>query len=246
MSEEQNQWFKSWFDTEEYHELYGHRDYTEAEKFIAKLVEHLKIPKGANCVDLACGKGRHSNTLAQLGMNVLGLDLSINSIQYAQANALKGSRFLVHDMRDILPIDNLDYIFNLFTSFGYFESPKTDETILSHQFEALNTNGIFVQDYLNAASVINQLPQHQTIEKPTKTYQIEKFIEAGFVKKQIQFTRNEEQFTFVEQVKIYKTEELMALHEKAGFKILNSFGDYKLNSFNEATSPRIIIISKKC
>ncbi len=35
-------------------------------------------------LDLACGKGRHSITLNKLGFDVLGIDLSEESITYAK------------------------------------------------------------------------------------------------------------------------------------------------------------------
>ncbi len=246
MSVKEIQWFKSWFDTEEYHELYGHRDYTEAEKFISILCEKLKIPAKSHCIDLACGKGRHSNILANLGMNVLGLDLSKNSISYAIKNAHNGATFKVHDMRDALPVQNMDYVFNLFTSFGYFEKGKTDLTILQNQFEALKKGGIFVQDYLNADSIKSALPLQELIKRPKNTYSIKKYIEDGSIKKQITFVKNGVDQTYTEQVKIYPLEALRSLHEQAGFQVQQILGDYTLAPFDANTSKRIIIISEKC
>jgi len=56
-------WFKTWFDTKYYHSLYEHRDDNEAVYFIERLIEHLNLNRGADVMDLACGKGRHSITL---------------------------------------------------------------------------------------------------------------------------------------------------------------------------------------
>lgn len=246
MSVKQIQWFKSWFDTEEYHELYGHRDYTEAEKFISILCEKLKIPTKSHCIDLACGKGRHSNTLATLGMNVLGLDLSENSISYAIKNAQDGATFKVHDMRNALPAQNIDYIFNLFTSFGYFEKKETDSAILQNQFEALKKGGVFIQDYINAQPIKPSLPLQTLTEKPKNTYFIKKYLEKGFIKKQIIFKKDGMDQSYTEQVKIYSLETLKSLHEEAGFQVQKVYGDYTLAPFVANTSKRIIIISKKC
>ncbi|MDA8896032.1 methyltransferase domain-containing protein [Bacteroidia bacterium] len=246
MPTEQKQWFKSWFDTEEYHELYGHRDYAEAEKFISRICEKLKIPSKSHCIDLACGKGRHSNTLAKLGMRVLGLDLSENSISYATENALNGAIFKVHDMRDPLPVENVNYVFNLFTSFGYFEKDSTDLAILKHQFESLKPGGFFVQDYLNAPPIKSSLPLKNLIKKAKNTYRIEKFTENGSIKKQITFLKDGEDQVYTEQVKIYSPEALKSLHEEAGFEVQEVLGEYSLAPFDANISKRIIIISKKC
>ena len=47
-------------------------------------MNHLDLDSDSNILDLACGKGRHSKTLNELGFEVLGVDLSENSIREAQ------------------------------------------------------------------------------------------------------------------------------------------------------------------
>ena len=70
--------------------------------------------------------------LNSLGYRVTGGDLSENSIAYAQQFENDRLRFKVKDMRQ--PFRNsYDAVFNLFTSFGYFEddsdwqAPRFDE-----------------------------------------------------------------------------------------------------------------------
>ena len=72
-----NEWFKDWFNTSYYHTLYKNRDDKEAERFVKNLVNFTKLPLKSKILDLACGKGRHSITLNRLGMDVIGVDLSI-------------------------------------------------------------------------------------------------------------------------------------------------------------------------
>jgi hypothetical protein len=50
---------------------------------------------------------------------------------------------------------------------------------------------------------------------------------------------------FFERVKIYTLDELVDLHEKAGFLVENVFVDYHLNAFSAKESQRIIINSRK-
>ena len=64
---ENKEWFASWFDTSYYHILHKHRDDTEAHIFMQNLVSFLKIEKDHTLLDLACGKGRHSIYLNELG-----------------------------------------------------------------------------------------------------------------------------------------------------------------------------------
>jgi 2-polyprenyl-3-methyl-5-hydroxy-6-metoxy-1,4-benzoquinol methylase len=50
------------------------------------LTHYFNLPEKAKVLDLACGKGRHSIYLNQLGFDVIGADLSENSIAEANKN----------------------------------------------------------------------------------------------------------------------------------------------------------------
>ena len=79
-------WFKEWFNTTYYHQLYFKRDDKEAADFIDKLITHLKPAHGSLMLDVACGKGRHSIQLSGKGFDVTGIDLSEDSIMEALKN----------------------------------------------------------------------------------------------------------------------------------------------------------------
>ena len=77
-------WFKDWFNSEYYHILYKDRDTKEAQNFIDNLIKNLNIKKNSKIIDIACGKGRHAKYLNQQGMDVIGIDISPESIKYAK------------------------------------------------------------------------------------------------------------------------------------------------------------------
>ena len=58
---------------------------TEAE--IHFLLEELALPPGAWILDVGCGVGRHAVPLAQAGLHVVGIDLSLGMLRQAQARA---------------------------------------------------------------------------------------------------------------------------------------------------------------
>jgi cyclopropane fatty-acyl-phospholipid synthase-like methyltransferase len=76
------EWFKSWFDTKYYHILYKDRNDAEAQAFIDELAEKLHFQTDQTFLDLACGKGRHSVYLNKKGLDITGVDLSEESIEY--------------------------------------------------------------------------------------------------------------------------------------------------------------------
>jgi cyclopropane fatty-acyl-phospholipid synthase-like methyltransferase len=240
-----NNWFETWFDTKYYHSLYKNRDTNEAENFIKKVVDFLGLKNGDRVSDIACGKGRHSRVLHSLGLSVWGMDLSVNSIHFAQQYAEVNLKFEVHDMREPFPESEFDAAFNLFTSFGYFDDSQEDKRCILNVYQSLAQNGFFVQDYLNAHSVMNLLPVEEKKTEDNVVFNIRKLIENNHIVKQIEVLDNLESFNFSEKVRIYSLENLISLHEEAGFEIVQTFGNYNLDEFNSLNSPRIVIVSKK-
>ena len=94
-------WFINWFDSPYYHLLYKNRDEKEAQVFIDDLMQYLQIPQGSKLIDIACGKGRHAIYFNKKGMDVVGVDLSSNSISYAKEHENSTLQFEVHDMREV-------------------------------------------------------------------------------------------------------------------------------------------------
>src|ERR1700740_139961 len=92
-------WFSDWFNSPYYHLLYQHRDEDEASLFIHSLIRHLQPPAGAKMLDVACGKGRHSKALADMGFDVTGIDLAADSIREAKKFESDQLHFYQHDMR---------------------------------------------------------------------------------------------------------------------------------------------------
>lgn len=92
-------WYKNWFDSPYYHLLYQHRDEEEASQFIRTLINYLKPIHNSTMLDIACGKGRHSIALAEMGFDVTGIDLSWASIEEAKKSEHDKLHFYQHDMR---------------------------------------------------------------------------------------------------------------------------------------------------
>jgi len=236
-------WFASWFDTPYYHILYKDRNYREAQIFIDNITHYLNLPEKAKVLDLACGKGRHSIYLNQLGYDVIGADLSENSIVEANKNANDTLHFVVHDMRESYE-EKFEAIFNLFTSFGYFEKEEDNLKTLIAIKESLSEYGFAVIDFMNSKQVIANLIPEENKEIDGIVFHIKRYLLDGFIIKEIDFEDKDEKFHFVEKVKAYTLEDFQLMMNEAGIYLLDTFGDYKLKKFHKNTSERLIMIFK--
>ena len=236
-------WFTNWFNTPYYHILYKDRNDDEAQLFMKHITTFLNLPKTTHILDLPCGRGRHSVFLNSLGYKVTGGDLAANSIKLAKEFENETLNFKVHDMR--APFNNkYDAVFNLFTSFGYFEDDKEDILILNNIKQSLKKDGFFVFDFLNAEKVKLNLVAKETKIVNSITFNIKREVKDGFIYKHISFFADGENHTYTEQVKYLDLDKMTAFFEKVGFTITNVFGDYDLNAFEAKTSERLILIAK--
>lgn len=241
MIKEENEWFKAWFDSPYYPMLYRHRDQEEAVFFIENLVTYLDLPAGAAVLDLACGRGRHSIHLHQLGYNVTGIDLSPESIADAKLNEEEGLHFHVSDMRTFhLPLA-FDAILNLFTSFGYFAHEEENVNVLRRVKAHLREDGQFILDYFNGECVKAQLKPHYLLHVDHVHFSIHKKIEGQKIIKDIEVADGDRRLKYQERVQLFSAVELTAMIEESGMRVEALFGDYSLQPYDALSSPRLIV-----
>ena len=241
MTKEHPKWFQSWFDTSYYHILYKHRDYKEAEAFIKNIVAYLNLNKADSILDLACGKGRHSIFLNSLGYDVTGLDLSKNSIEHAKTNESESLHFEVHDMRNVYETQ-FEIVLNLFTSFGYFQDEMDNFKVIQTIKSSLKQNGIGVIDYMNSPLVIDNLIAHNSYESDGIKFELKRNYKDGFITKNIEVNDDGKSFHFEEKVRAFTFQDFETMLSNAGLHLLDCFGSYKLEPFNNKTSERLILI----
>ena len=239
----QKEWFAEWFNTEYYHILYQDRDEDEANRFISNLITFLNIPKKSKLLDLACGKGRHSKILNSFSYDVLGVDLSENSILEAKKETTAILRFDTHDMRKVIPKLKFAAVFNLFTSFGYFDSPEENQKVCSSVSEMLNSNGKFIIDFMNAEKVISNLVHSEEKTIDGITFKLARRFDGKHIFKEIHFSDKGQNFHFTERVQALNLQDFQALLS-ANFRILETFGSFDLAPFSAVNSDRLIIIAE--
>ncbi len=235
------EWFQHWFDTSYYHLLYGNRNEEEAEFFMKNLIAFLQLKKGDKILDLPCGKGRHALFLNSKGYNVVGADLSKNSIKFAKTFENDTLKFNLHDMRSPLT-GKYNVIFNLFTSFGYFDDNKSNIKVLKNFKNALYKNGFIVIDFLNIKKIQQTLIPKERLLKNGIDFHITRTIQNGFLIKNISFEADNNKHRYIEKVQSLTLQDITSFADMVHLKVKHVFGDYDLSPLDENNSDRLILI----
>lgn len=241
------EWYKDWFNSPFYHQLYFTRDDKEAYAFIKKLVQFLQPQPKSLMLDVACGKGRHSKILASMDYDVTGIDLSPDSIAYAKKFEQSNLHFYQHDMRLPFHINYFDYAFNFFTSFGYFNTRREHDDAMRSIAGCVKPGGFIVFDYLNVHYAEKKLVAAETKKIEENVYSITRHhdethfyktihIDSPFLPKPLTFTEK------VTKLSLGDFTEMFAYND---VQVTDVFGDYELGNYDLHHSPRLIVIGRK-
>ena len=237
----ETKWFSSWFNTPYYHILYKDRNDEEARKFMKNLVNFLDLPEKAKILDLACGKGRHSIFLNELGFDVTGVDLSENSILHARQFENINLRFHTHCMCKAFP-GKYDAVFNLFTSLGYFEDDERNLESIRAIKEEIKPGGYGVIDFMNVEKVIQNLVPSEEKKLSGIDFDIGRRVSNGYILKDIRFEDEGEEYFYTEKVRAFTLQDFQNYFEASGINLLHTFGNYDLDKFDPASSDRLILV----
>jgi SAM-dependent methyltransferase len=245
---EKNEWYRDWFSSPYYEILYFRRNEEEARRFVNHLIQLLQPVPGATMLDVACGKGRFSKCLANMGFDVTGIDLSEPFINEAKQYETGNLHFFLHDMRMPFRINYYDYAFNFFTSFGYFRTMREHDNAARTIAQSLKAGGVFVIDYLNVHYAEDNLVSEEEKIIDGITFNINRWHNDGHFFKQVKITDAKNpalKQMFTERVAKFSLGDFTDMLAYQGMQVQDVFGDYELRQYDIRKSPRMIIIAKK-
>ncbi len=241
------EWYKDWFSSPYYDLLYFKRNDAEAAAFIKLLIQYLDLKPGGSLLDVACGKGRHSRVLAQMGFDVTGIDLSFEAVAEAKKYETGKLHFFQHDMRLPCWVNYFDAAFNFFTSFGYFRTRREHDAAVRTIAQSLKADGLFVIDYLNVHYAEDHLVKNEEKKMDEVKFFISRKDDDEYFFKTIQIEDNgimlHQQFT--EKVAKFSPGDFTEMLAYRGMQVQQVFGDYRLGNYDIRKSPRMIIVAKK-
>ncbi len=240
-------WYKDWFNSPYYHLLYHNRNEEEAFAFIKRLIDHLQPSLNCKMLDVACGKGRHSKALAEMGFDVTGIDLSPESIEEAKKNETEKLHFFQHDMRLPFWMNYFNYAFNLFTSFGYFRTEREHYNAVRTIASSLRNEAVFVIDYLNVHYAEDNLKKSEKKLVDDVNFNITRWHDESHFYKQIQIVddHHSPHHLYTERVAKFTLGDLTDMLSYHNMQVQEVFGNYDLGNYDVKRSPRMIILAKK-
>lgn len=127
----------------------------DTENQVDFIIKTLQLTGHERILDLACGFGRHSLSLARRGFSVLGVDFTKafidDAIQSAQRDSLNNVEFLHADIRKLKFNSEFDVVLNLADgAIGYFDSEEENLHTFDVISGALKKGGKHFMDVCNA------------------------------------------------------------------------------------------------
>lgn len=243
------EWWENFFVEETGEIMFGEIPPERNIKQVDFIVDVLALNKGDEILDLACGQGRHLLELVRRGYKVCGFDFSKTYLaKIKQIIKRENLEAELHrgDMRRIFFRERFDAAINLFTSFGYFEKEEEHQNVLLGVYRALKLKGKFLLDTINRDWLIkNYQPKSWT---QYKNFLLLEERNLDFKKSRIEakwiYISGKKRKVFSLSVRIFGLHELYSLFEKAGFKVIATYGSYNKNDWSP-DQMRTIIVGEK-
>jgi len=214
------------------------------------------VTKG-EALDIACGTGRITTKLAEIGLKCTGIDSSDPMLKLAQEKAKHHGfdiTYLNLDMRNF----NLNKKFDLLTMAGNsvqaLLTEKDQFGCLSSIASHMHDKSLFIMNTRNTTSDemrnVEQFEHwHDFVDdnnRPVKVYGMQIFDqEANIVKYTTKrLWQSFETLTEIE-LKFTNFSELSKILKQSGFEILETYGDFMKTTFDPVNSKDIILICKR-
>ena len=140
----------------------------DTENQVDFIIRTLGLTGKERVLDMACGFGRHSLSLARRGFSVVGVDITQAYIEDAGREAEKASLnvdFRLADIRDVHFHNEFDVVLNLADgAIGYFETDEENLVLFDKISQALKPGGKHFMDVCNA--------EHAELFFPKRHWQI--------------------------------------------------------------------------
>ncbi len=228
----------------------------DTENQVDFIIKTLELTGKERVLDLACGFGRHSLSLARRGFSVVGVDITKDyiddAIKEAKAASLKAD-FILSDIRDIKFNNEFDVVLNLADgAIGYLENEEENLKIFDVIANSLKPGGKHFMDICNAEHAEHFFPKrHWEIGTTTLSLPIFDWDKENrrmlFGEWEVPFgevVQRPESIELFSSTRLYSKSEIDGILQSRQMKVIDTFSDYygKDASYKEL---QLIVYSKK-
>ena len=203
-------------------------------------------------LEIACGTGRLSKYIIDLGLPYTGIDNSKPFLNVSLEKFGKNGTFLYNDMQDFKLAEKFDFIFIGFNSFLHNLTDKDALNCLRSVRNHLNGNGLFLlsiflpdpeflyrDEYLHEARTFFNYKGKQCRVMERNSYDDETQINSLTWQLEIDGKLSDETYSFKQRM--FYPHKMHLLFQESGFTVNEKFGDWDMNPMDEESPLQIYI-----
>ena len=229
--------------------------YTMWITYLRQLLDERKA-RPRQILDLACGTGNVSELLAQEGFAVTGVDIAPGMIAQAQAKAAAANLPITYAVQDAAQLDlpgkRFDLCVSLFDSLNYITDPLRLLLAMERVAAHLSRNGLFIFDLNTEYALVNHFFDQDNLSSGDRLlYNWKSSFDPAtrLCRVQMDFryrpeTGEERVFEEVHWQYAYRTEEIVAMLQQAGFDQIATYKAYTLRQ-PVRSSDRIFYVARR-
>jgi len=214
----------------------------------AHLLTLLDPPRELPLLDLACGQGRYAVPLASLGRRVVALDASRALLTIAAqqtARTATSPRWVRGDMRSLPLAPSFGGVL-LLDSFGFFDQEDENVAVLREIRRVVQPKGRLLIAVANGTPILADFRPHDEERRGSVVLAIDRTLrrEPAQLIEKITVREPNGVAHYERRQRLYTCRELIALLEAAAFGVRAVSADYGGGRFDDAASPKIVILAE--
>lgn len=245
---------RSWFQDEDFWRIsYPFMFHAESWEAAAGQIEKIRgllhVDPPARMLDLCCGPGRFVIPFATQGFRVTAVDRNrfyLDDLRTRAANVALDIEIVESDMRDFCRPNAFDAAVNLYTSFGYFEDPEDDRTVLRNLYTSLKPGGRLLMEMGSREGLIRNFQKRDWIEHDGQLLVEERTFSDDYTRlhnRWIVITESD-RYEWQFDLRLYGPGNLPPLLRDVGFSDIATMGSFDGTPYDLKTTRLIVLATK--
>ncbi len=220
--------------------------------FINKVFQKYGVKQVLDC---ACGTGKHLYIVHKMGFDIVGSDYSSSMLDVCQKNLMKEGINIPLKQVDYRYLENTwnqkyDAVLCMTQAIAHMHTKDDLIKAMKSMYKRLNMNGILVMTQgTTHLTLQNQFRFSLVINNQDFSRLYVRDIEDGFQMVNIldifHSTTKNEMKKHSMKLKILLDDDFKCLLKEAGFKKVELYGDYQMNSYQKDNSWKLIVVAQK-